>query len=125
MGKFKTTATSMDVLQSAKLEPGVKIDKDGNVALVSVRTTKPDMLCPAQGRVIRQTINEFNNQLATKIVPGFVIAETDDDLLDAHESALGKYLANNNTTVQAEYEKFLDTKLGNYNDYRRLNKFYM
>ena len=125
MGKFKSTTTSMDVLQSAKLSPNVKIGKDGNVALVSVKTTRKDLLCPAQGRVIRQTINEFQTNLASKIGPGFVIAETDEELLDSQESALSSYLEQNNTTVQVEYEKFLDAKLGNYNDYRRLNKFYM
>lgn len=120
MGNFKSTVTAMEVLQSATLVPHAHFNQDGTLALFDITTQRDDLLCPAQGRYVRDAVNKFHNLLVNEI--GQVVLPFGIDkefgititmnVEEVHQRQLEFYLKNvvNTTLTELFQEKLIEMR---------------
>lgn len=129
MGKFRSTETCIDILENTEIVNAPKVNRDGTIAVFQVTKAGEDgrdMLCPYQGRLIRQVINGFHDRILDKVNSVVVtpVVRPTDTICDIHQRQIQTYEIIMGHPIQQEFNEYKAEQYRNPTMFSKLNKMY-
>lgn len=129
MSKFRSTETCVDILENTEIVNAPKVNRDGTIAVFQVTKAGRagrDMLCPYQGRLIRQVINGFHDHILDKVNSVVVnpVVRPTDTICDIHQRQIQTYEIIMGHPIQQEFNEYKAEQYRNPTMFSKLNKMY-